>query len=421
MNKIQELILARKIRLEKERKHGGAQLVLDFSFLRPLAEKGLIMQAIRCPHCGGKIEEIPSSSDFFKCHYCGNIARAVDIYREINRLLGHAVARAKTLTLRSINTGLGDMGLNMGLNRRGLIGAFLLLSLTGTLQIALLAPQLRTAVGQCAEGSQISGISSMGNLSIEWQKTYGGEGWDSINHIIQTKDGGFLLVGSTSSYGGNGNGWLIKIDASGDVEWNKTYAGSTSSAVETDDGGYAVVGEISDGGQDILFFKTDSGGNVEVNKTFSGAEAYSEAHCVTENSDGGFTLVGNTFSHGNVDDMALVIRIDSSGNVLWTKTYGGKYAHILHSGMQADDGGFVFIGGIGSYNQYDPKDFEAWLVRTDTAGNMEWNRTYGEGGYNYIAEDMIRTDARATVTGCQIQLREGSAHLDGNPARSASA
>lgn len=90
-SRIKELSVKKMARVENEKKKERVQLVLDFSFLRPLAEKGVIMQAITCPHCGGKVEDLPSSGNIFECKYCGDKIYAVDIYREINRLLGYTV------------------------------------------------------------------------------------------------------------------------------------------------------------------------------------------------------------------------------------------------------------------------------------------------------------------------------------------
>lgn len=90
-SRVKELQIDRQARLEKEKKRKGVQLILDFSFLRPLAEKGIVLQALRCPHCGGKIDELPETGNLFECHYCGNKVYATDIYREINRLLGYNI------------------------------------------------------------------------------------------------------------------------------------------------------------------------------------------------------------------------------------------------------------------------------------------------------------------------------------------
>jgi hypothetical protein len=89
--KIVELVKKSKIRIEQERKGQSVQVVLDFSFLKPLAEKGIILQVLNCPYCGGRIETLPSSGDTFDCSYCKNKIRAIDVFREINRLVDSTV------------------------------------------------------------------------------------------------------------------------------------------------------------------------------------------------------------------------------------------------------------------------------------------------------------------------------------------
>jgi hypothetical protein len=90
-SKIKELSIRKKARIESESKKARVQLVLDFSFLRPLAEKGLSLHALRCPYCGGKIDELPNTGNIYRCQYCSNNVYAIDIYREINRLLGYSI------------------------------------------------------------------------------------------------------------------------------------------------------------------------------------------------------------------------------------------------------------------------------------------------------------------------------------------
>jgi hypothetical protein len=89
--KIKELSLNKMARIEKEKKGKGTQIVLDFSFLRPLAEKGMNLQAIKCPHCGGIVKDLPATGSLFNCAYCGSTIYANDIYKEISRLLGYTV------------------------------------------------------------------------------------------------------------------------------------------------------------------------------------------------------------------------------------------------------------------------------------------------------------------------------------------
>ena len=117
-------------------------------------------------------------------------------------------------------------------------------------------------------------------------------------------------------------------------------------------------------------------------QSYGGADEQDVASLV-ETSDGGFALAGNTLSIvGNLEDYFLV-KTDSSGNMLWNKTYGGSDRDYAYSVVEASDGGFALVG----YSSFSNSVF--WLVKTDSSGNMEWNKNYGESlgwdGYPVIA------------------------------------
>jgi hypothetical protein len=221
---------------------------------------------------------------------------------------------------------------------------------------------------------------SAGN--VLWNRKYGGTNYDEARSLVQTSDGGYALAGYTDSYGaGSSDFWLVKTDASGNTQWNKTYGGTgndgASSVVQTGDGGYALAGYTYSlgAGYDFWLVKTDASGNTQWSKTYGGTN-YDEASSLVQASDGGYAIAGKTFSYGDgVADFWLV-KTDSSGNVQWNKTYGGTGSGWASSVVQASDGGYALAG----WAVYD-----FWLVKTDSAGNMQWNRTYGgaEGDYAY--------------------------------------
>lgn len=107
-DKIQAMIAEKVSLLAKEQKSERVQLVLDFSFLRPLVEKGIVMKVLRCPYCGGKIDNLPLSGDFFNCTYCGHKIYATDIHKEINRLLGYTVEKIPEMTTLDTDKVSGD-------------------------------------------------------------------------------------------------------------------------------------------------------------------------------------------------------------------------------------------------------------------------------------------------------------------------
>jgi hypothetical protein len=237
---------------------------------------------------------------------------------------------------------------------------------------------------------------SCGNL--EWNKTYGGISSDTAYSLIQTSDGGYALAGGTFSFGAGGNDmWLVKTDSHGNMEWNKTYGGTgfdrAFSVVQTSEGGYALAGA---GGWDSWLVKTDSYGNMQWNKTYGGTKS-DEARDVIQTNDGGYAMVGYTESFGAGYYDSWLVKTDSYGNMQWNKTYGGTFYDYGFSLVQTSEGGYALAGSTYSFGA-GYSDF--WLVKTDSYGNMEWSRTYGgeDGDWGY----------------CVIQTSDGGFALAGD-------
>jgi hypothetical protein len=219
---------------------------------------------------------------------------------------------------------------------------------------------------------------------IRWDKTWGGTEGDRARSLVVTSDGGYALAGYTYSFGeGDADAWLVKTDASGNMMWNQTYGGTNSDAavsvVVTSDGGYALAGQtysFGAGDADFWLVKTDSSGNMMWNQTYGGTN-YESAYSLVATSDGGYALAGSiSISDDNVD--FGLVKTDASGNMVWQKTYGVGIEDVAFSVIQTGDGGYVLAGFTG-----DPSAgvvCDAWLVKTDANGNMEWNQTYGGTG-----------------------------------------
>jgi len=163
--------------------------------------------------------------------------------------------------------------------------------------------------------------------TTEWNKTYGGTSNDVAWSAVQTWDGGYALAGYTESFGaGDSDFWLVKTDSSGNIQWNKTYGGTNTdyahSVVQTWDGGYALAGdtwslELDDA--DFWLVKTDSSGNMQWSKTYGGTN-YDCVRSVVQTWDGGYALAGYTYSFGAGDSDFWLVKTDSSGNIQWNKT-----------------------------------------------------------------------------------------------------
>jgi DNA-binding beta-propeller fold protein YncE len=214
--------------------------------------------------------------------------------------------------------------------------------------------------------------------SVAWSQTYSGSWLGGANSMIQTADGGYALAGHTDLTNvtvPNSSAWLIKTDSTGNLLWNRTYLTGlyftdSFSLNRTSDGGYFIACGISIDGSIFMpsIIKTDSNGNKLWNKTYGGiGNVYSVSAIQT--TDGGYALVGTTD-----DSNAWLVKTDSNGNMLWDKTYGGNYLDGADSIVQTVDGGYTIAG----YSSPSGNIVEPWIFRTDSNGNILWSKTYQE-------------------------------------------
>jgi hypothetical protein len=189
--------------------------------------------------------------------------------------------------------------------------------------------------------------------NMMWNKTIGRSARDSANSLIQVSDGGYALAGFSGSpyLLGLSDFWLVKTDSSGNVEWDCSFGETDSneeiySLVETSDKGFALAGftdSFGAGGNDFWLVKVDRTGDVEWNRTYGGV-SYDDGYSLVETSNGGFALAGSTLSFGEGDADFWLVKTDADGNVLWNQTYGGENYDIAYSLVQASDGGFALAG-----------------------------------------------------------------------------
>ncbi len=238
-------------------------------------------------------------------------------------------------------------------------------------------------------------IKTDSNGIEQWNKTFGGAGNDYAYSVQQTSDGGYIVAGMTNLWPGKNVGLLIKTDAKGDEVWNKTYESPSdgdglreeingvvqqandiiSSVRQTSDGGYILAGtsslglSIRKGRDDVWLIKTDSKGNEQWNKTFGG-DSYDRGGSVQQTSDRGYIITGTTASYGAGISDAWLIKTDSKGNEQWNKTFGGAGNDYAYSVQQTSDGGYILAGENDSYGN------TAWLIKTDTNGIEQWNKTF---------------------------------------------
>jgi hypothetical protein len=214
-----------------------------------------------------------------------------------------------------------------------------------------------------------------------WCRTYGGSSDDLGYGIELCPDSGFIIAGATFSYGtGRPNIYVIRTDALGDTLWTRTYGGAGEeygfSVAVTRDSGFVIAGwttSFGARGGDVYLIRTDSHGDTLWTRMYGGA-GNDYCHTVRQTPDGGYILAGSTFSYGAGGPDLWLVRTDPDGDTLWTRTYGGTGYDLGHSVDLAADGGFAFAGVTRSFGAGDD---DVLLVRTDSLGDTLWTRTFG--------------------------------------------
>ncbi len=270
--------------------------------------------------------------------------------------------------------------------------------------------------------------------SIIWQKTIGGNTMDVVYSLQQTSDGGYILGGYSNSNAsgeksensrGGIDAWIVKMDASGNLMWDKTYGGSgddfLTSIKETLDGGFIVgmgsnsnisgdKSENSRGGTDFWILKLNAAGELDWQKTYGGAQPEFDTN-IFPTVDGGYFVTGYSDSDISGDKTVpskgqrdyWVLKLNNSGEINWQKAVGGNTVDRLIVSMQTEDGGYILGGHSDSNISGDKSEnnrglFDNWLVKLSGDGTIEWNKTYG-GNDNDLVRDIIQIEDGFMVGG----------------------
>jgi len=216
---------------------------------------------------------------------------------------------------------------------------------------------------------------------VKWAKTYGGANSEIGYSIKQTSDEGFIIAGHTNSFGViDTDLWILKIDAIGSIEWQKTYGGNNydfgRSILETPDGGFIIAGETSSfsADTDLWILKVDTNGNILWQKSYGGVGT-DKAYCIQMTSDNGLIVAGETSSFNSQGADAWIIKLNSVGDVVWQKAYGGDKNDVAYYVQQISDRGYLVIGKTNSFSSSGDYDF--WVMKLDANGDLEWHKTYG--------------------------------------------
>jgi hypothetical protein len=256
-----------------------------------------------------------------------------------------------------------------------------------------------------AGGWDVYLIKTNSNGDSLWTRTFGGALNEAGYSVQQTSpDNGYIITGYTASYGaGSWDVYLIKTDSSGDTLWTQAFGGTESdvgyNVQQTSDGGYIITGRTSSfgaGSFDVYLLKTDSNGSILWTKTFGGTEL-DMGYSVQQTSDGGYIVTGGTSSYGAGWADVYLIKTDSSGDTLWTQTYGGIWGENGSSIQQTTDGGFIVAGTTMSFGS--PGDDNFYLIRTDSSGDTLWTQTFGGTNTDQGTSVQQTSDGGFIVTG----------------------
>jgi uncharacterized delta-60 repeat protein/uncharacterized repeat protein (TIGR02543 family) len=232
-----------------------------------------------------------------------------------------------------------------------------------------------------------SAFISFTPVHAQWAVTYGGAGAEFIHDILQTSDGGYILAGYTNSSGAGGyDFWIIKITSDFQLEWARTYGGVSDdlarSIQQTSDGGYLVAGHAGPGSfgagnDDAWLVKLDSTGNSVWQRSFGGT-SYDYVYSAQEASDGSFFVAGHSSSFNvGVDYDIWVMKLNSDRSVNWQHTSGGTNDESIRAMALTSDGGCIVAGDTASFGA---GGFDLWVLKISSTGTVDWEFTYGGSG-----------------------------------------
>jgi hypothetical protein len=248
--------------------------------------------------------------------------------------------------------------------------------------------------------------------SSHFCKAIGGKYDDGGKSLIQTSDGGYAIAGATNSFGaGYADVYVIKLDANGNLQWTRTIGGPESeegnSLIQTSDGGYAIAGltqSFGAGDWDVYVVKLDTHGNLQWTKTIGGKKE-DVGLSLIQTSDDGYAIAGFTTSFGAGETDVYVVKLDTNGNLQWTKTIGGKKEDVGLSLIQTSDGGYAIAGLTQSFGA---GDWDVYVVKLDAHGNLQWTKTIGAKNENFIKSSIIQiSDGSYVITATTTSFGAG--------------
>lgn len=221
------------------------------------------------------------------------------------------------------------------------------------------------------------------NGVVQWTRSYGGPLFDFANMVKPTTDGGFVIAGFTGSYGsGDNDGWIIKTNSTGSIQWQKIMGDGgiqeIEAIVQTSDGGYAAVGINYGTGSlyyDMWVVRLDANGDSLWTKNVGGG-SFEIGNSIQQTADGGFVIAGQSYSYGAENGDYILYKLDANGNVQWYRNYDMPGLQECHYVQPTTDGGYVLVGDADSIpNNLGQTDI--WVIKTNATGDTLWTKPLG--------------------------------------------
>ena len=243
---------------------------------------------------------------------------------------------------------------------------------------------------------------AQGNL--EWQRSYGDAQDETANSIDISIGGGFIISGEVINENtGFSLCYLIKIDNEGELDWSNTFGGSQNdnglSVISTNDAGFAITGmtrSLGDSNGDVWLIKVNSNGEMEWERTYGGDDT-EYGRTIQQTVDGGYIIIGQTESFGLGYNDAYLIKTDSQGNEIWSQTFGGQGTDQGRQVVNTLDEGYLISGYTDSFGTLG--GFNFWLVKANSLGELEWQRFYGEQGDDRGLSGIQTSDGGYAIAG----------------------
>ncbi len=248
----------------------------------------------------------------------------------------------------------------------------------------------------------------------QWSRVYGGPGWEYAHDVASTDDGGYIVTGYTSE--GAKDVLVVKLDADGEVVWSQTYGGDGvdvgMSVAQVADGGYLVTGYTTSfgaGQDDVYVLRLDAEGNTVWTQTLGG-DGPEKGQSGMQTDDGGYIVVGATGTFGSGNQDIYLIKLNATGEESWTQTYGHRRsAHPYDWGTtvrQTSDGGYIIAGHRDRYTL-----MSALLIKTDADGEKQWEYYSSHGLYNYAYDVREMANGEYVLVGATTEAATGQTDL----------